>query len=51
MKDYFAWLLAIFWWFAGIAVASADGFWMTISAILAPPWAWYLFVEKLVHLL
>jgi hypothetical protein len=43
MKDIVG-LIAIFAYLAGIALAS--GVWSVIVAIIFPPWAWYLLVEK-----
>lgn len=41
------WVCFTFAWFAGMVLAK--GFWSTVLAILFPPWALYLFVEKLVN--
>jgi len=37
-------LFMFVWWMAGIAVASG---WWKLFAILMPPYAWYIFIEKL----
>ena len=37
-------LFMFVWWFAGIAVAS--GWWKALAIIL-PPYAWYVFMEKM----
>lgn len=31
-------------WICGIVLAK--GFWSTLFAVFAPPWAWYLFAER-----
>ena len=36
-------LVILVWWLAGIVLA--DGFWSMITAIIFPPWAWYLVIE------
>ena len=38
-------LLIMVTWLAGIVIAK--GFWSSIFAILIPPYAWYLVIEKL----
>jgi hypothetical protein len=37
-------LFLFVWWFSGIAVAAG---WWKLIAILIPPYAWYVFMEKL----
>lgn len=37
-------ITAVSSWLGGIALVK--GFWMTVLAIIIPPYAWYLFVEK-----
>ena len=37
-------LLAILLWLAGMVLA--QGFWVTVVAVLFPPYAWYLVVER-----
>jgi hypothetical protein len=48
MKEKNNWisLFLFVWWFAGIAAAS--GSWK-ILAIFVPPYAWYLFAERLLE--
>lgn len=36
-------------WIAGIVIA--NGFWSTLFALFFPLWAWYLVVEKMLHVL
>lgn len=38
-------LLVLIVWIVGIVLAK--GFWSTLSAVLFPPWALYLIVERL----
>jgi hypothetical protein len=38
--------IVLFTWLAGIAIAK--GVWSTIFAVLIPPYAWYLLVEKII---
>lgn len=42
-------LALMVWWFMGIVIAK--GFWGTTSAIVCPPWSWYLVVERAMTLL
>lgn len=37
-------LFLFVWWMAGMAVATG---WWKIVAIFMPPYAWYVFIEKL----
>ncbi len=41
--------LILVWWFGGMAVA--NGFWSTLLAIVMPPWAMYLVVERVFNML
>jgi hypothetical protein len=38
-------IFVVFSWVAGVVLAI--GFWSTLIAVIFPPWAWYLFIEKL----
>lgn len=38
--------LAVIAWLAGLVLVK--GFWATLAAFFLPPYAWYLFVEKLI---
>ena len=48
MKDFVGFLFVV-WWIFGIVLAK--GFWLTLTAILFPLYAWYLVAERVVNLL
>jgi len=37
-------IIAISMWISGIVLAK--GFWSTLLAVFFVPWAWYIFIEK-----
>jgi hypothetical protein len=41
--------LAVIIWIAGIIIA--QGFWSTAFAVLVPPWAFYLVIERALYAL
>lgn len=49
LPSYLFLFAVLFGWLSGIAIAK--GFWSTLFAIFFPPYAWYLPVEKIVHIL
>ena len=46
-----AWLTLtmIIAWIAGIVLA--HGFWSTAAAVTLPPYAWYLFIERIMRII
>ena len=43
--DTFAGILFLLLWVAGVVLAK--GFWLTVTAIFCPFYAWYLIIERL----
>jgi hypothetical protein len=43
--DTFACIFFLFSWIAGVVLAK--GFWLTITAIFCPFYAWYLVIERI----
>lgn len=47
LVEFLAGLVVLIGWLAGIVFA--HGFWSTTFAILMPPYAWYLVVERVIQ--
>jgi hypothetical protein len=46
-SNSFTALILLFTWIAGFVIAK--GFWSSLLALVFPIWAWYLFIEVLIH--
>ena len=40
-------LMAIVWWLAGIALSKG---WLMLAAVIVPPYAWYVVVERVLQM-